>query len=104
MGVAPFEYWEVGVGVNFLRGTASRDEWFIEGLFLKRIVRVVELLHLLSQQMDSQSKLLQLWLCMGIVKLFFGLRACQPIWFDKEFQRTVEDIKIGEGVFFMDLQ
>lgn len=44
---------------------------------------------------------------MGITKLFFGLKACQPnhtekitIWFDKELRMTIEDIIVGEGHFF----
>jgi len=48
---------------------------------------------------------------MGIAKLFFGLRTCQPIHmeeaailFDKELREAVEDIVVGGGPFFGDLQ
>jgi hypothetical protein len=48
---------------------------------------------------------------MGIAKLFFGLRTCQPIYmeeaailFDKELRAAVEDIVVGGGPFFGDLQ
>ncbi|MCI75674.1 hypothetical protein A2U01_0096943, partial [Trifolium medium] len=48
---------------------------------------------------------------MGMAKLFFGLRTCQPIYmmkaavmFDKELQAAVEDIVVGGGPFFGDLQ
>ncbi|MCI50682.1 hypothetical protein A2U01_0071926, partial [Trifolium medium] len=48
---------------------------------------------------------------MGIVKLFFGLRTCQPIHmedaailFDKGLRGAVEDIVVDGGPFFGDLQ
>jgi hypothetical protein len=48
---------------------------------------------------------------MGIAKLFFGLRTCQPVLveeatmlFDKELRGTVEDIVVGGGPYFGDLQ
>ncbi|KAL6545127.1 hypothetical protein OROHE_009792 [Orobanche hederae] len=48
---------------------------------------------------------------MGIAKLFFGLRTCQPtlmeeaaVLFDKELRKAVEDIVVGGGPFFGDLQ
>jgi len=48
---------------------------------------------------------------MGIAKLFFGLQTCQPIHmeeaamlFDKELREAVEDIVVGGGPFFGDLQ
>jgi len=48
---------------------------------------------------------------MGIAKLFFGFRTCQPIHvekaamlFDKELREAVEDIVVGGGPFFGDLQ
>jgi len=48
---------------------------------------------------------------MGIAKLFFGLRTCQPIHmeeaamlFDKELHEAVEDIVVGGGSFCRDLQ
>jgi hypothetical protein len=50
-------------------------------------------------------------LYMGIAKLFFGLRTCQPIYlketsiqFGKELCGAVEDIVVCGGPFFGDLQ
>jgi hypothetical protein len=78
---------------------------------MKRTVRAVELMHLLPQLKDPQSELFLLRSCMGIAKLFFGLRTCQPIYmvraailFDKELRAAVEDIVVGGGPFFGDLQ
>ena len=78
---------------------------------MKRASRVVELMYLLPQLQDPQSELLLLQSCMGIAKLFFGLRTCQPIHteesamlFDKELREAVEDIVVGGGPFFGDLQ
>lgn len=64
-------------GMKFHGGNISLDEVFIEGLFIKRAVEVVELMHFLPQQMDTKSELLLLLSCLGITKLFFGLRMCQ---------------------------
>jgi hypothetical protein len=48
---------------------------------------------------------------MGIAKLFFGLRMCQPVYmadaailFDKGLRGAVEDIVVGGSSFFGDLQ
>jgi hypothetical protein len=97
--------------MKLLRGAVSRDIVFIEDLTMKRVVRAVELMHLLPQLKDPQSGLLLLRSCMGIAKLFFGLRTCQPIHmeevtvlFDKELRAAVEDIVVGGGPFFGDLQ
>jgi hypothetical protein len=77
--------------MKLLRGAVSRDIVFIKDLTMKRVVRAVELMHLLPQLKDPQSGLLLLRSCMGIAKLFFGLRTCQSIHmeevtvlFDKE--------------------
>jgi len=78
---------------------------------MKRASKVVELMHILPQLRDPQSEHLLLRSCMGIAKLFFGLRTCQPIrmeeaamLFDKEFRGAVEDIVVCGGPFFGDLQ
>ena len=65
--------------MKLLREAVSRDKSFIEGLAMKRASRTAELMHLLPQLRDPQSELLLLRSCMGIAKLFFGLRMCQPI-------------------------
>jgi len=97
--------------VKLLGGAVSRDKGFIEGLAMKRAFRAAELMHLLPQLRDPQSLLLLLRSCMGIAKLFFGLRTCQPIHmeeavmlFDKELREVVEDIVVDRGPFFGDLQ
>jgi hypothetical protein len=98
-------------GVKLLGGAVSRDRGFIEDVAMKRAVRVVELMHLLPKLRDPQSELLLLRSCMGIAKLFFGLRTCQPIYmeeatvlFDKELRAAIENIVVGGGPFFGDLQ
>jgi hypothetical protein len=97
--------------MKLLRVAISRDTCFIEEVAMKRFVSAVELMHLLPQLRDPQSELLLLRSCMDIAKLFFGLRTCQPthmkgaaILFDKELRAAVEDIMVGGGPFFGDLQ
>jgi hypothetical protein len=58
-------------GVKLLEGLLAEIKGFIEEVVMKRDVRVVKLIHLLSQLRDPQSELLLLWLCMSITKLFF---------------------------------
>ena len=48
---------------------------------------------------------------MGIAKLFFGLRTCQPvhmeeaaIFFDNGLRGAIEDIVVCGGPFFGDIQ
>jgi hypothetical protein len=90
-------------------------EWavkgFIEGMAMKRVVEVVELMHLLPQLRDPQNEFLLHRSSTGISKLFFGLRTCQLIHmeevamlFDKELRGVVEDIVIGEGPYSWGLQ
>ena len=97
--------------MKLLGEAVSRDKGFIEGLAMNRASKAAELMHLLPQLRDPQSELLLLQSCMGIAKLFFSLRTCQPIHmeeaamlFDKELREAVEDIVIGGGPFFGDLQ
>jgi hypothetical protein len=91
-------------------GAVSRDKEFIDEVTMKRAVRAAELMHLLPQLKDPQSKLLLLRFCMGITKFFFGLRMCQSIHieeaamlFDKDLRGAVEDIVVGGGPYFGDL-
>ncbi|RHN77582.1 hypothetical protein MtrunA17_Chr1g0156331 [Medicago truncatula] len=65
----------------------------------------------LPQLRDRHNELLLLRSCLGITKIFFGLRTCQPIHmeeatmlFDKELGGVVEDVVVGGGSFFGDLQ
>lgn len=65
--------------VKLLGGAVSRDASFICSLAIKRAQNAVNLMRLLTQLSDPQSEILLLRSCMGIAKLFFGLRACQPV-------------------------
>ncbi|KAJ0717216.1 putative exostosin [Helianthus annuus] len=65
----------------------------------------------LSQLRDPQSELLLLRSCMGVAKLLFGLRTCQPVFvkeavslFDKGLRGAIEDIVVCGGPFFGDFQ
>ncbi|GKA80420.1 hypothetical protein Tco_0787016 [Tanacetum coccineum] len=78
---------------------------------MRRAVNVVDLMSLLPQLHDPQSELLLLRSCMGIAKLFFGLRTCQPVhmeeaalFFDKGLRGSIENIVVCGGPFFGDLQ
>jgi hypothetical protein len=110
-GLFPSDVGRPALGVKLLGGAVSRDKGFIKGVAMKRAVRAVELMHLLPQLKDPQSELLLLRSCMGIAKLLFGLRTCQPIHveeaamlFDKELRGAVGDIVVGGGPYFGDLQ
>nr|GEU89910.1 putative reverse transcriptase domain, PPM-type phosphatase domain, protein phosphatase 2C family [Tanacetum cinerariifolium] len=59
--------------------TVSKDADFISGLAMRRDANAVDLMSLLPQLHDPQSELILLRSCMGIAKLFFGLRTCQPV-------------------------
>nr|GEY58832.1 reverse transcriptase domain-containing protein [Tanacetum cinerariifolium] len=61
-------------GVKLLRGAVKRDINFISGLAMRRVANTIDLMSLLPQLHDSKSELLSLRSCMGIAKLFFGLR------------------------------
>ncbi|KAK2402907.1 hypothetical protein QL285_052393 [Trifolium repens] len=110
-GLFPSDIGRPMLGVKLLGGAVSRDKCFIEGVAMKRAVKAVELMHLLPRLRDPQSELLLLRSCMGIAKLFFGLKTCQPvhmeeaaILFDKGLRGAVEDIVVSGGPFFGDLQ
>jgi hypothetical protein len=110
-GLFPSDIGKPVLGIKLLGGVVSRDKRFIEGVAMKRAVRAVELMHLLPQLKDPQSELILLRSCMGIAKLFFGLRTCQPIHveeaamlFDKELRGAIEDIVVVGGPYFGDLQ
>ncbi|GKA36247.1 putative reverse transcriptase domain-containing protein [Tanacetum coccineum] len=82
-----------------------------EGLFhvdIRRSSSDVKLLGgvLLPLLRDPQSELPLLQSCMGIAKLFFGLRTCQPVhmedaalFFDKCFRVSIENIVVCGGPF-----
>ncbi|KAL6521158.1 hypothetical protein OROGR_017727 [Orobanche gracilis] len=88
-----------------------KDASFIRGLAMKRAVNAVDMMRLLPQLCDPQSELLLLRSCMGIAKLFFGLRTCQPehmeeaaSFFDRGLRGSIEDIVVCGGPFFGDIQ
>ncbi|GJS71154.1 putative reverse transcriptase domain-containing protein [Tanacetum coccineum] len=97
--------------VKLLGGAVSRDAYFISGMAKRRAANAVDLMSLLPQLHDPQSELLLLRSCMGISKLFFGLRTCQPVhmeeavlFFDKGLRGSIENIVVCGGPFFGDLQ
>ncbi|GJU02686.1 putative reverse transcriptase domain-containing protein [Tanacetum coccineum] len=99
------------LGVKLLGGAVSRDAGFISSLAVKRASRAVELMSLLSSLRDPQSELLLLRSCMGVAKLLFGLRTCQPMYigeavsiFDNGLRRAIEAIVVCGGPFFGDFQ
>nr|GEW99939.1 putative reverse transcriptase domain-containing protein [Tanacetum cinerariifolium] len=99
------------LGVKLLRGAVSRDIDFISGMTMRRAVNAVDLISFLSQLHAPHCELLLLRSCMGISKLFFDLKTCQPVhvkeatlFFDKGLRRSIENIVVCGGPFFGDLQ
>ncbi|GJU04921.1 hypothetical protein Tco_1121351 [Tanacetum coccineum] len=110
-GLFPVDIRRPSLGVKLLGGAVSRDADFISGLAMRRAANAVDLMSLLLQLNDPQSELLLLRSCMGIAKLFFGLRTCQPVhmddaalFFDKGLHGSIENIVVCGGPFFGDLQ
>ncbi|GJY70855.1 putative reverse transcriptase domain-containing protein [Tanacetum coccineum] len=110
-GLFPRDIERPKLGVKLLGGAVSRDMGFISSLAVKRASRVVELMSLLSSLWDPQSELLLLRSCMGVAKLLFGLRTCQPMYigeavsiFDNGLRRAIEAIVVCGGPFFRDFQ
>ncbi|GKD63469.1 hypothetical protein Tco_1305577 [Tanacetum coccineum] len=92
--------------VKLLGRAVSRDTYFISGLAIRRAANAVDLMSLLPLLHDQQSELLLLQSCMGIAKLFFGLRTCQPVhmedatlFFDKCLRVSIENIVVCGGPF-----
>ncbi|GJV99491.1 putative reverse transcriptase domain-containing protein [Tanacetum coccineum] len=99
------------LGVKLFGGAVSRDAGFISSLGVKRASRAVELMSLLPSLRDPQFELLLLRSCMGVAKLLFGLRTCQPMYigeavsiFDNGLWRAIEAIVVCRGPFFRDFQ
>ncbi|GJV03634.1 hypothetical protein Tco_1337203 [Tanacetum coccineum] len=110
-GLFPVDIRRPSSSVKLLGGAVSRDAHFISGLAMRRAANVVDLMGLLPQLYDPHSELLLLRSCMGIAKLFFGLKTCQPIhmeeaalFFDKGLRWSIENIVVCGGPFFGDLQ
>nr|GEY41154.1 putative reverse transcriptase domain-containing protein [Tanacetum cinerariifolium] len=98
------------LGVKLLGGAVSRYTNFISGLAMGKASDTVDLMSLLSHLHDPQSELLLLRSCMGIAKLFFGLRTCQPVhmdeatlFLDNGLCGSIENIVVCGGPFFGDL-
>ncbi|GJR41782.1 hypothetical protein Tco_1309885 [Tanacetum coccineum] len=110
-GLFPVNIRRPSSGVKLLGGAISRDTNFISGLAMRRAANAVDLMSLLPQLHDPQSELLLLRSSIGIAKLFFGLRTCQPVnmeeaalFFDKGLRGSIENIVGCGGPFFGDLQ
>nr|GEZ78006.1 hypothetical protein [Tanacetum cinerariifolium] len=110
-GLFPVDIWTSSSSVKLLGGAVSRDVYFISGLAIRRAANGANFMGLLPQLHDPQSELLLLRSCMGIAKLFFGLRTCQPVhmeeatlFFDKGLRGSIENIMVCGRPFFGDLQ
>ncbi|GJR93621.1 hypothetical protein Tco_0265795, partial [Tanacetum coccineum] len=110
-GLFPDDIRRPSSGAKLVGGAVSRDADFISGLAIASIKNVVDLMGLLPQLHDPQSELLLLRSCMGIAKLFFGLKTCQPVhmedmalFFDKSLRGSIENIVVCGGPFFGNLQ
>ncbi|PWA35107.1 reverse transcriptase domain-containing protein [Artemisia annua] len=76
-------------GSRRIRVVVGRDWWYLvlgsckcrrgSVLAMRRASNVVDLMSLLPQLHDPWSELLLLRSCLGIVKVFFSLRTCQPV-------------------------
>ncbi|KAJ0770727.1 putative reverse transcriptase domain, exostosin [Helianthus annuus] len=105
-GLFPKDIGRPLVGVKLLGGAVSRDASFYSGLAKKRAAKAVDLMRLLPKLGDPQSELLLLRSCMGIAKLFFGLRTCQPVhmedaalFFDKGLREAIEELVASSYAF-----
>ncbi|GJZ19927.1 hypothetical protein Tco_0556517 [Tanacetum coccineum] len=88
-------------GVKLVGGAVSRDADFISGLAIRRATNAVDLMSLLPQLHDPQNELLLLQSCIGIAKLFFGLRTCQPVHMEEaDLCGSIENIVVCGGPFF----
>ena len=110
-GLFPHGIGRPSLGVKLLGGAVSQDAGFISSLAVKRASRAVELMSHLPSLRDPQSELLLLRSCMGVAKMLFGLRTCQPMYigeavsiFDNGLRRAIEAIVVCGGPFFGDFQ
>ncbi|XP_076909315.1 uncharacterized protein LOC143566517 [Bidens hawaiensis] len=111
VGLFPIGIGRPELGVKLLGGAVSRDAGFISSLASTRASRAMELMRCLIRLRDPQCELLLLRSCMGVAKLLFGLRTCQPMFvkeavsvFDKGLRAAIEDIVVCVGPFFGDFQ
>ncbi|KAJ0900450.1 putative RNA-directed DNA polymerase [Helianthus annuus] len=111
-GLFPEDIGRPKLGVKLLGGAVSRDRDFISDMAVKRASRAVDLMRVLPQLKNPQCELLLLRSCMGVAKLIFGHRTCQPSYvgaavtlFDEGLRQAIDDIVVGRGgAFFGDLQ
>nr|GEW25713.1 auxilin-like protein [Tanacetum cinerariifolium] len=108
-GLFPRDIGRLTLGVKLLGDAVSVDAGFISSLAVKRAFRPVELTSHLPSLRDPQSELLLHCSCMGVAKLLFGLRTCQPMHigeavsiFDNGLRRAIEAIVVCESPFFGD--
>ncbi|GJR93619.1 hypothetical protein Tco_0265793 [Tanacetum coccineum] len=78
-GLFPDDIRRPSSGAKLVGGAVSRDADFISGLAMRGAANAVDFMSLIPQLHNPQSEHLLLRSCMGIAKLFFGLRTCQPI-------------------------
>ncbi|GKB56811.1 hypothetical protein Tco_0912997 [Tanacetum coccineum] len=94
-------YWRPSSGVKLVGVAVSRDSYFISGLAMRRATNAVDLMSLPPQLHDPQNELLLLRSYMGIAKLFFGLRICQPVHMEEaDLCGSIENIVVCGGPFF----
>ncbi|GJW52225.1 putative reverse transcriptase domain-containing protein [Tanacetum coccineum] len=105
-GLFPVDIQRSSLDVKLLGGAVSRDANYISGMAMRRAMTVVDFMSLVSQLHDPQSEHLLLRSCMGISKLFFGLRTCQPVhieeaalFFDKGLRGSIKNIVASSYAF-----
>ncbi|KAL5727948.1 hypothetical protein ACHQM5_001085 [Ranunculus cassubicifolius] len=70
-------------GVKLLGGPVSTDLGFCSELSMKRVDKTISLMEAISKLDDPQCELLLLRNCAGVSRLYFSLRTCTPIAFEK---------------------
>ncbi|GJY32932.1 hypothetical protein Tco_0417401 [Tanacetum coccineum] len=99
-----FEIIRPSLGVKLLGGVVSRNTYFISGMAMRRATNAVNLMSLLPQLHNPQSELLLLRSCMGIFKLFIGLRTCQPVHMEEAtlfFDKDLYSAKVAFSYAFV---
>ncbi|GKD50829.1 hypothetical protein Tco_1279805, partial [Tanacetum coccineum] len=100
-GLFHVDIWRPSSGVKLVGGAVSRNSYFISGLAMRRATNAVDLMSLPPQLHDPQNELLLLRSYMGIAKLFFGLRTCQPVHMEEaDLCGSIENIVVCGGPFF----
>ncbi|GAU49509.1 hypothetical protein TSUD_306620 [Trifolium subterraneum] len=110
-GLFPSDIGSPKLGMKLFGGAVSRDKYFIVGVVMKRVVRVIEVMHLLSRLRTHRVSFFYFAHAWVLQNCFFGLRTCEPVYkkdatilFDEELRGAVEDIVVGGSPFFGDFQ